>query len=141
MQNINNSLLGKIIYPECFAKDSNCIKAYNGLNDELKELVEISGYKSIFSKKYNKALRFLENLKTHCTEQEKLFELLIGEEGLYSMRLKGEKNIRVLFCFSQINNIQVAILLNCFEEKSKKDYAKAIKIANVRRKELGIVYS
>ena len=142
MININRSLIGKIIYPECFGlRGSHYIQTYKGLNNELKLLIERSGYKEIFSNKYSKAFRFLENLKEHCTQQSKLFELLIGEEGLYSIMLFREKNIRILFCFEEIDSKQAAILLNCFEEKSKRDYVKGVRVANSRRVELGIKFS
>lgn len=107
-------------------------------NDELRTLIEKSGYENEFKKKYNKGLRFLENLKTTCIMQPSLFEQLVETDGIYSMILKGKKNIRILFDFQVVNGKQIAILYNCFQEKRTKDYSLEIKLAQQRRK---LIYS
>lgn len=129
--------LHKIIYPSEYP--SNYVYTHYKFNDELRDLIEKSGYVHIFMKDYRKILRFLENLKTMsiCKDNKK-FEKLLDADGLYSMKLKGEKNIRILFMFTKMDNQDVAILLTCFEEKVTSDYKPAIRIANERKKELTI---
>ena len=81
-------------------------------------MLDNSGYKKIFLSKYRKSLRFLERLKTRCCIGNKdLFEKLLDEDNLYSIRFLGEKNIRILFTFFSVNGSGKAILLNVFEEK------------------------
>lgn len=119
----------KITYPgKC---GSQYIRVYESFNEELKEIIYRSGYEREFIIKYNKALRFLENLKRNCIQSD-LFEILINENGLYAMRLRGSKNIRILFVFEVVDGHEIAILLNCFEEKAKKDYDFGKKIADDR---------
>lgn len=82
-----------------------------------------------------------ENLKENCFHQRKLFEKLTECKDLYSIKLFGEKNIRILFTFMDIKNKKYAILLYPFEEKddknnSKYGYTKSINIANERIKEI-----
>lgn len=131
------SLLSKVIYPDCFKlSDDEYVKTYHNLNSELKDLIENSGYKGYFTKKYHTALRFLLNLKEHCFQQPNLFESLKGEKDLFSIKLFREKNIRILFFSHHIDDRNIVILLNCFEEKSKKDYERGIEVAHKRKKEL-----
>ena len=85
---------------------------------------------------------FLEGLKTRCyIGNSKLFEKLLEEDDLYSIRLFGEKNIRILFIFVTINAENKAILLNAFEEKNKSDYKIGIKVANSRKDEIISYYN
>jgi aspartokinase len=124
----------KIEYPE--ANKSNYVFVYSLFNDELRELLEKSGYVAKFSTEYAKAIRFLEHLKTNCIHASKIFEKLKSANGLYSMKLKGEKNIRILFVFKSTDTRDIAILLTCFQEKDKEDYRAAIKLANDRVEEI-----
>jgi len=129
----------KILYPESFK--TQYIRVYYSVNDELRNLIEESGYKNEFTRKYRKSLIFLEDLKENCTKQ-KLFEKLTEAKGLYSIRLSGEKNIRILFTFSKSDSQRsIAVLLYAFQEKdhknkSKTSYNHAIKIAQERILEL-----
>jgi len=133
MANINR--IANIIYPEFY--ETQYIFVYYKLNNELKAIIEESGYKNEFVKKYNKSLRFLENLKQNCIHQRKLFEKLTECKDLYSIMLFGKKNIRVLFTFMDVKTQKNTILLYSFEEKDDKNnsnygYIKAIEIANDR---------
>ena len=128
-----------IIYPEFY--QTQYIYAYYKFNDELKAMIEESGYKNEFIKKYRKSLRFLENLKQNCIYQRKLFEKLTECKDLYSIMLFGKKNIRILFTFMDVKTRKNAILLYSFEEKddnnnSNYGYTKAMEIANARIKEI-----
>lgn len=79
----------------------------------------------------------MEGLKTRCClGNSDLFEKLLDEDNLYSIRLFGEKNIRILFLFITINGNVKAILLNVFEEKNKSDYESGKRIARIRRNEI-----
>lgn len=122
--------ISNIIYPEIF--NSKYIYVYKTLNIELKELIEESGYKNEFIKKYRRSLKLLENLKDNCIIH-KTFEKLRNAKNIYSIRLKGQKNIRILFTFAQINSRDIVILLYPFQEKDNKNnktsYRHAISIA------------
>lgn len=123
--------LQKIWYPEEY--ETTYIYTYSSFNQELAELISKSGYIKEFKLKYHKSLRFLENLKKNCMMQPNLFEKLSDAEDLYAIRLKGQKNIRILFSFEEMNNREIAVLYCCFQEKSKKDYQNAIGVAKSRR--------
>ncbi|NLY71853.1 MAG: hypothetical protein GX076_09290 [Clostridiales bacterium] len=111
--------------------------AHHVLNTELMNLIDGSGYKKIFLSKYQKCLRFLEGLKTRChLGNSDLFEKLLNEDNLYSIRLLGDKNIRILFSFFTINGKSKAILLHAFEEKNKSHYESGKRIARSRRNEI-----
>ncbi len=130
---------GKVIYPEEF--NSNYIFTYFSFNEELKELLEMSGQREGFARKYRRQLMILEKLKKQCV-QHKSFERLKDNGVIYSMRFVGELNVRILFSFFQDGQKEIVILLNCFQEKenkkknSAKSYAKAIEIAKGRIDEL-----
>lgn len=126
--------LQKIWYPERY--ESTYIYTCSGFNEELKDLISKSGYEDEFKHKYHKGLRFLENLKQNCVEQASLFECLKETDGLHSMKLKGRKNIRILFSFEVLEGRKAAVLYYCFEEKKTSDYRDAISIAQDRRKEI-----
>jgi|GEM_PF-725728 len=130
---------GKIIYPEKF--NSDYIFTYFSFNEELKELLEKSGQKEGFARKYRRLLMLLEKLKRQCIHNGS-FERLKNNGIIYSMRFVGELNLRILFSFFQAGQREIVILLNCFQERenkkknSSKSYAKAIEIAKARIKEL-----
>ena len=85
-------ILDNIIYPFELKYKTEYILVYHTFNNELKDLIENSGYKKIFLNKYQKSLRFLEGLKTRCCIGNRdLFEKLLDEDNLYSIRLFGEK--------------------------------------------------
>lgn len=126
--------LFKILYPEQY--ESTYVFTYPTFNNELKKLLERSGYLNEFKSKYLKGLRFLENLKKKCILNASLFEELLDSDGIYSMRIKGEKNIRILFGFEEVEGKDIVILYNSFQEKRTKDYSENIKLAQSRRYEL-----
>ncbi|WP_077612196.1 type II toxin-antitoxin system RelE/ParE family toxin [Clostridium sp. Marseille-P2415] len=126
--------LHKILYPEEYA--TVYVFTYPTFNKELRDLIENSGYIKEFKTKYHKSLRFLEQLKKSCIMQPKLFEQLVNTDGIYSIILHGQKNIRILFSFYESDKKEIAVLYNCFEEKRTKDYESEIRLAKVRRKEL-----
>lgn len=131
------NLLDNIIYPFGSEYQTGYIKVYYSLNDELKDMIERSGYKKIFLTKYRNSLRYLENLKTRCClGNSSLFEKLLDEDNLYSIMILGEKNIRILFFFVSIDCSHKAILLNVFEEKSTSDYESGKRIAKIRKTEI-----
>lgn len=136
---INNdvfTILTGVVYPFKPNYDTNYILSYYRLDHELKKMIDKSGYKSDFTIKYRKSLKFLELLKENCFENSKLFEILKGTNGINSIILFGDKNIRILFIFLNINNINKPILLHAFEEKDPSYYNKAISIAKDRKNEI-----
>lgn len=114
---------------------SDYVYTYPTLNDELHSLLGNSGYEEKLEKKYLRALRFLEKLKTRCVVQSKLFEKLSYGDGFYSMKLHGERNIRILFDFQRLTDTgkDIVILYYCFEEKKQKQYKNEVEQAKPRR--------
>jgi len=139
MSNESNEFLSKILYPEDYNIDY--IKAYYSLNSEFKQIIEKSGYKKEFARKYLKSLKFIVNLKGNCIEQSSLFEKLKSVEmDLYSIKLHGNKNIRIIFIFKKIYDKEYVILLNAFQEKDKSDYSDGILVAYDRVKRINQGY-
>ncbi len=135
MSDESNEFLSKILYPEDYNIDY--IKTYYSLNSEFKQIIEKSGYKTEFTKKYLKSLKFIVNLKRNCIEQSSLFEKLKNVEiDLYSIKLHGNKNIRIIFVFKKIYDKEYVILLNVFQEKDKSDYSDGILVAFDRVKRI-----
>lgn len=135
MSDKNNEFLSKILYPEDYNIDY--IKTYYSLNSEFKQIIEKSGYKKEFTRKYLKSLKFIVNLKRNCIEQSSLFEKLKNVEiDLYSIKLHGNKNIRIIFVFKKIYDKEYVILLNAFQEKEKADYSDGILVAYDRVKRI-----
>lgn len=126
--------LQNIWYPDEYK--TKYIYTYPAFNEELADIMGKSGYVKEFKIKYHKSLRFLENLKRSCVMQSNLFECLKEAEELYAIRLKGKKNIRILFSFEVVNGREAAILYCCFQEKGTRDYQDPIRIARERRSKL-----
>ena len=99
--------------------------------EDIESVVDKSGYTAKFVKKYYKAQKALCVLGKQCINLPKVFELLQNTDELYSMKLKGEKNIRILFGFIDYKGKEKAVLYKCFEEKSTKDYKKAVEEATI----------
>lgn len=123
-----------IKYPEVLNKGD--VKEYFEVRAELENLLEKSGYKSEFSRKYRQRLMFLCERGKNCILKSDWFEQLKDAPDLYSMKIKGTKNIRILFTFIDDEKKYIAILLCAFEEKSTKDYSKQIEIAQKRKQAL-----
>jgi hypothetical protein len=112
-----------IIYPAAF--NSTTIREHPKYEDDLKDLIEKSGVKNKFWGLYKQRLTFLKEHSELCTLRTAWFEQLKGYDGvLFSMIIKFEKNIRILFTFVEHEGTQYAILLYPFQEKEsgkKKD--------------------
>jgi len=127
--------LQEILYPK--KHETKYIYSYPTLNDELRDMIERSGYVHRLKLEYLKSLQFLENHKTNSViVLPKKFEKLKNADGICSIKLKGEKNIRVLFVYTRVERQDIVILLNCFQEKDRTDYPPAIKVAKQRIIEL-----
>lgn len=127
--------VGNILYPEKF--NSKRIRTHPDFVEELKDILERSGYKQRFIRLYRLRLKHLEKYWEQCINKRDWFEVLKGTSGLYSMRFKGgSKNIRILFRFTSFEKREIALLLCTFEEKDTKDYRKAIEIADRRYEEI-----
>lgn len=131
----------KVLYPEEFK--SAYIREYPSYENDLRELLERSGYKDEFCGKYKQRLMFLEEWNERCIQRRNWFERLkhVGKE-LYSMKFKTQKNIRILFVFKECKGVGYVILLYPFEEKNDKkmkgkdSYGAAIQIALKRLREV-----
>lgn len=131
--------LSNIIYPEAF--NTEFVFVHYQYEEDLKSLLDESGYVQTFIRKYRKCLKFLSVLKTDCTVQSKLFEKLKHHDNLYSIKIFGQKNIRIIFQFIKRDKRTIAVLLFPFQEKDNKQntatsYETAIEIAQERLKEL-----
>lgn len=129
-----NNKLCDIIYPEQFFSEE--IMAHIEQINDLKKILENSGYTEEFKRKYRVRLKFLNDKRFQCVLKKDWFESIKNESNLYSMKIKGTLNIRVLFCFHKIGNRQLILLLCSFHEKTTKDYKPAISLAYTRLKEL-----
>ena len=127
---MGNTKISNIIYPDQFK--TNYIFAYVDYQDELRNIIQQSGRVDDITKKYKKSLTFLSSLKTNCFKQRKLFEKLIDCKNIYSIKLHGEINLRVLFTFMKYDNKDIVILLYPFIEKDSKDYEESKVIATKR---------
>jgi len=131
---MGNTKISNIIYPEKFNTDF--IYAYIEYQNELREIIQKSGRIDEITRKYRKCLLFLNELKTDCYKQRKLFEKLLDYKDLYSIKLYGEVNLRIIFTFIRVENKDMAILLYPFIEKYSRDYDNAILIAVERIKKI-----
>jgi hypothetical protein len=132
---MGNTKIANIIYPEKFTTDF--VYVYCEFEGELKELIEQSGYKQEFTRKYRTGINMLDKLKFNCFEQNRRFEHVQNSKDLFSMKLHGNKNIRIIFTFMEDDTKPIAVLLYHFQEKddknnSKTSYKQAIKIAEGR---------
>ncbi|KRQ86532.1 hypothetical protein ABG79_01741 [Caloramator mitchellensis] len=127
-------VIGNIIYPEQF--NTHKILIHQKCQEELMDILEKSGFKQKFNSLYRQRLKFLEERGTECYQKFDWFEILKNTNGLYAMRFKSLKNLRIIFKFTDDNRKNIAILLCSFEEKSKKDYKEAIVQANKRFEEI-----
>lgn len=112
------------------------IYAHVKLIDELKKILKKSGYENDFKHKFRSRLKFLMENEENCFLKSDWFEHLKGTDGLHAIRVIGVRNIRVLFIQMKLDGRQRAVLLTAFEEKNKKDYVKAIAIAENRIEEI-----
>lgn len=136
---MGNNKISNIIYPEKF--NTEFVFVHYKYEEDLRSLLDESGYIQNFVKKYRKCLKFLSELKTDCTVQGRLFEKLKHQNDLYSIKIYGQKNIRIIFQFVKDNKRTIAVLLFPFQEKDSKQntatsYETAIEIAQERLKEL-----
>ncbi len=129
-----NEYICKIGYQ--FDFEDNYIIAHIQQIKELEKILEKSGYKKEFIKKFRNRLKFLADRKENCYQKSEWFEILKGKSQLSSMKIKRKKNIRILFSFFRDNGKDFVILLVSFEEKRKKDYDSQIITATERLKEL-----
>jgi hypothetical protein len=122
----------KIFYPAAF--NSATIREHLKYEDDLKDLIEKSGVQAKFWGLYKQRLTYLDENSELCTLRTAWFEQLIGYDGeLFSMIIKFEKNIRILFTFVENEGTKYTILLYPFQEKesgkTKQSYKAAAPIA------------
>lgn len=106
----------------------NHIYVDSSFNKELQKC--LMGYSNIdhFTKWYMASLQILDDPDIGLEYPR--FEHI--ENNIYSMRYKGKKNIRILFCKSKG---LIKILSCAFEEKSKSDYELSKRIVRQRKKQ------
>lgn len=134
-------IVKNVLYPEELR--SSRIKEHPGYENDLRKLIERSGFRDKFSGLYRQRLKYLEEHHKLCIRRGNWFELLKHVDvELYVAKFKAQKNIRVLFCFIEYRGIEYAVLLYPFEEKKsgkskgKESYSAAITIALSRLKEV-----
>jgi hypothetical protein len=104
----------------------------NNTYADIDDLLGQTGLLDKFEKKLSKELIFLSvNGIIVIDQKPKTFENLKGCQ-FFCLRIKMKKNIRLLFIKATSNSKEVFIFIHAFEEKSSKDYNKAIKVANQR---------
>lgn len=128
-------ILGKVYYPIQFL--SKKIFYHPEFEDDLRNLIEKSGLEGKFKPLFKQRLDFLEERMEKCTQKRVWFEKLKKADDLFVIRFnKKNKNIRIIFTFTDSSRKHIAILLCNFEERDKSDYAKAIELATKRRAEI-----
>lgn len=128
-------VLGKVYYPIQFF--SKKIFYHPDFEDDLRNLIEKSGFEGKFKPLFKQRLDFLDDRMEKCTQKSDWFEKLKKTDDLFAIRFnKKNKNIRIIFTFTDRARKQIAVLLCNFEEKDKKDYTKAIDVASKRRADI-----
>jgi hypothetical protein len=109
--------VGKTIcYP--FEFQNAFIREHPEYENDLKDILERSGFKEKFRGLYKQRLKFLEERKELCIQRRDWFERLKHVDGdLYAIKFKAQKNIRIIFCFIEYQEMKYAVLLYPFEEK------------------------
>lgn len=130
--------LCKVYYPVEFNSDK--IYLHPKFEDDIREIIEKSGLGKKFAEAFRQKLYFIEK-DMHRSTEARWFEKLKEEEGLFSIKFKMIKNIRVICMFTDSSKRKIAILLCGFEEKnnknnSKDSYDKGIEKAVKRKKEI-----
>lgn len=128
----------KVYYPAEF--NSNRIYRHPKFDDNMRGILEKSGLGKKFAEKFRQKLFFIEK-DMHKSTETKWFEILSEADGLYSIRFKGIKNIRIVCMFTDASKRKIIILLCGFEEKnsknnSKDSYDKGLEKAIKRKKEI-----
>lgn len=130
-------IVKNVIYPVEFR--STYVKEHLKYENDLREIIEASGFEGRFRGIYEQRLKYLERCRRLCTQRRGWFEQLKHvDEELYAIIIKSQKNIRILFCFMEYTEVEHAVLLYPFEEKekgkrkSKDSYGDAITIAMSR---------
>jgi len=120
-------LAKNVVYPAAF--NSKNIREHFEYENDLKDLIEKSGVKDKFWALYKQRLKYLDERSGLCVLRTAWFEQLKWyDDKLFSMIVKFQKNIRILFAFVEHDGTQYAILLYPFQEKEvgkKKDSYKA----------------
>lgn len=128
-------VLGKVYYPIRFF--SKKVFYHPEFENELRNLIEKSGFEGKFTPLFRQRLLFLEERMERCTLKSDWFEKLKNADDLFAIRFnRKNKNIRIIFTFTDSSRKQIAVLLCNFEEKSGKDYIKSVKLAAKRRTEI-----
>lgn len=130
--------LCKVYYPIEF--NSHKIFIHHEFDEDIREIIENSGMFKKFAEAFRRKLYFIER-DMHRSIEARWFEKLKEEEGLFSIKFKMVKNIRIICMFADVSKHKVAILLCGFEEKnnkkgSKDSYDKGIERAKKRKKEI-----
>ena len=124
-------VLGKVYYPIKFS--STKIFYHPEFENDLRNLIDKSGFEGTFKPLFKQRLDFLEERMEKCTQKSDWFEKLKYANHLFAIKFKKNKNIRIIFTFTDDSKKKIAILLCNFEEKDTKDYTKAIELATKRR--------
>jgi hypothetical protein len=129
--------LCKVYYPSEF--HSNKIFIHPSFDDDIRRVLTKSGLKK-FADTFRKKLYFISK-DMHKSTQARWFEKLKNEEGLFSIKFKTVKNVRIICMFTDKNKRKIVILLCAFEEKnakkgSKDSYDKGLEKAKKRKKEI-----
>jgi hypothetical protein len=126
-----------VYYPSEF--HSNKIFVHPSFDDDIRRVLTKSGLKK-FADTFRKKLYFISK-DMHKSTQARWFEKLKNEEGLFSIKFKTVKNVRIICMFTDKNKRKIVILLCAFEEKnakkgSKDSYDKGLEKAKKRKKEI-----
>lgn len=130
--------LDNISYPILF--HSSKIFIHPDFDEDLRIILGNSGMMGDFADSLERKLHFIEKDINSGTSPRWL-ERLKDTDGLYSIKFRMVKNIRVVCMFTDSSKRKIVVLLCGFEEKNKKkgskdSYNKALQIAKKRRSEI-----
>ena len=111
------------------------IRFHDDLFSDINDIIKKSGNTASFLKKLMTNLNLLNEFKDMAPlKKSNIFESLKGSSNLYSMRIKMQANIRILYSIDSNGTI---LLYGFYERggKQKTNYKNAIPIAQERYKE------
>lgn len=123
--NINDLRLMSEEHPNIYIEE----KAFREMDDIIKR----SGKRDRFQVLLRTRLNFLREYGRKCTLKSDMFELLKGQDELYSMKFRRAPiNMRLLFKICDAGNGDVFIIVCSFIERDRADYRRAIEAAERR---------
>lgn len=127
--------INNLVYPTQYTGD---VFAHEKVNSDLKDIIHQSGERGKIQAILQRQIAFLDKHRVNAIQHSEWFEILKGYDGsYYSMRIKCQSNIRIIYTFLDAK----PILLYAFSEKRRgtsktKSYSAAYEVAKLRLLEI-----